>query len=58
MELSPRVEKFKKIIERQRLNPKLWDFSFLMLKNNLFVFNVFKDLINKEEKIISFQSDA
>lgn len=37
-------------ISRQRRSPKLWDFSFLMLRNNIEVFLQFKNLFENEKK--------
>lgn len=44
------MEKFYKLIQRQRLGPKIWDYSYLLLKNNVDVFSTFKALVNKEHK--------
>ena len=44
------LDRFKKLINRQRLNPKIFDYSYLLLRNNLFVFKKFKALLIKENK--------
>jgi SAM-dependent methyltransferase len=44
------MEKVYKLIQRQRLGPKIWDYSYLLLKNNVEVFSTFKALVNKEHK--------
>jgi 2-polyprenyl-3-methyl-5-hydroxy-6-metoxy-1,4-benzoquinol methylase len=40
----------KDIITRQRTNPKIWDYSYLLLKNNLKVFLKFRELVVYENK--------
>lgn len=44
------VNNFKKLIIRQRTNPKIYDFSFFLLKNNKKAFLKFKDLLLAERK--------
>ena len=44
------IEKFKKLINRQRIHPKIWDYSYVLLKNNLNVFREFRNLVVKENK--------
>jgi SAM-dependent methyltransferase len=38
------------LINRQRISPKLWDFSYFHLKNNLEVFRIFREMLIKENK--------
>lgn len=47
---SKKIKKLAKLINRQRTNPKIWDYSYLLLKNNLSVFQSFRDLIIRENK--------
>ncbi len=44
------IQKFKRLIIRQRTSPKIWDFSYLFLKNNLYIFKKFRDLVVEENK--------
>lgn len=44
------TNKFAAMINRQRMTPKIWDFSYLLLKNNLNVFMQFRDLAVSENK--------
>jgi ubiquinone/menaquinone biosynthesis C-methylase UbiE len=37
-------------INRQRISPKIWDFSYFHLKNNLEVFRIFRGMLIKENK--------
>jgi SAM-dependent methyltransferase len=46
-----KIKKFRYLINRQRISPKIYDYSYILLKNNLRVFRRFKDLIIKENKI-------
>jgi hypothetical protein len=46
-----KIKKFRHLINRQRISPKIYDYSYILLKNNLRVFRRFKDLIIKENKI-------
>ncbi|MCM8819004.1 MAG: class I SAM-dependent methyltransferase [Candidatus Omnitrophica bacterium] len=50
MSTSKKVERFKRLIERQRTSPKIWDFSYVMLKNNLNIFKKFRNLVLNENK--------
>jgi len=38
------------LISRQRISPKIWDYSYFHLKNNLQVFLIFRDMLKKEGK--------
>ncbi|HEX8947925.1 MAG TPA: class I SAM-dependent methyltransferase, partial [Dissulfurispiraceae bacterium] len=44
------LEKFKRVITRQRLRPRPWDYSYLLLKNNLEVFRRFRDFALERRK--------
>lgn len=37
-------------IVRQRIKPKIWDYNYLLLKNNLQTFNFFREMLIKEGK--------
>lgn len=50
MSSREQIEKFRQEIERQRLGPMPWDFSYLMLKNNLEVFTRFRNDCLAERK--------
>lgn len=50
MGLPKDFEGFQKLINRQRTKPKIWDYSFFLLRNNLETFFLFKDLVIKENK--------
>ena len=45
------MEKFYKLIQRQRIDPRIWDFSYFLLKNNFYVFKQFRDLVVRENKL-------
>jgi len=45
-----KTDSFAKLINRQRLSPKLWDYSFFLLRNNLHTFTIFRDLVVSEKK--------
>jgi SAM-dependent methyltransferase len=38
------------LISRQRVSPKIWDYSYFHLKNNLDVFLIFREMLVKENK--------
>lgn len=40
-----RMEKFRNLINRQRIHPRIWDFSYLVLKNNREVFDGFRECV-------------
>lgn len=44
------TNKFAAMINRQRIDPRIWDFSYFLLKNNLNVFKQFRDLVVRENK--------
>lgn len=44
------IKNFSKIINRQRIKPKIWDYSYLLLKNNKRVFSIFRELALEERK--------
>lgn len=48
--MDPKIDKFSKMISRQRRAPKLWDYSYLMLRSNTAAFLVFRNLVNAEKK--------
>ena len=48
--MDPKIDKFSKTINRQRRAPKLWDYSYLMLRSNTAAFLVFRNLVNAEKK--------
>jgi len=50
MKSEKEIEKFKKIINRQRTNPRIWDYTYLMLRSNLITFKKFRDLLINENK--------
>lgn len=45
MDPESRLERFRKTIHRQRLRPRIWDYSFFLLKNNINVFQRFRGLL-------------
>lgn len=47
---TSKIHAFKRLIHRQRLYPKIWDYSYFLLKNNLNIFCKFRDLVEKENK--------
>ncbi|MCL4475179.1 MAG: class I SAM-dependent methyltransferase [Nitrospirae bacterium] len=47
---NPQTTKFAKLIERQRLHPRIWDYSYFLLRNNLNAFTTFRDLVAAEKK--------
>lgn len=51
MLLPKEIERFRRLIERQRIHPRIWDFSYIMLKSNLKLFKKFKNLVLNENKI-------
>lgn len=44
------IDSFARLINNQRLRPKIWDYSYLLLKNNLDIFRQFRELVVKENK--------
>jgi len=42
--------KENKLINKQRLSPKIWDYSYFHLKNNLEVFRIFREMLISENK--------
>lgn len=42
-----KIKKFAKEINRQRIKSKIWDYSYILLKNNLEIFKKFRDLVIK-----------
>ncbi len=45
---SAKIERFRDLIARQRVDPKIWDYSYLLLKNNVAVFRVFGRMVAEE----------
>ncbi|MBW6503930.1 class I SAM-dependent methyltransferase [bacterium] len=45
MDPDRRLAKFRKTIHRQRLRPRIWDYSYFLLKNNVEVFKKYRDLL-------------
>lgn len=50
MKSQKEIEIFKKLINRQRIHPKIWDFFYLSLRNNIQVFKQFRDLVIREKR--------
>jgi SAM-dependent methyltransferase len=44
------LEKFKNLITRQRIKPRIWDYSYILLKNNYCVFKKFRDIAIHENR--------
>lgn len=56
MDPGSRLERFRKTIHRQRLRPRIWDYSYLLLKNNVDVFQRFRGLLSEERGNLSARS--
>jgi len=50
MKSQKETEKFKKLINRQRIKPRIWDYSYILLKNNFNIFKKFRNLVVMENK--------
>jgi len=50
MKSQKETENFKKTINRQRIKPRIWDYSYFLLKNNFNVFKKFRSLIIQENR--------
>lgn len=47
-----KIERFGRKINRQRTNPKIWDYPYLLLKNNLKVFKQFRELTDSQNEML------
>lgn len=45
---SKKIERFRNLIARQRVHPRLWDFSYLYLKSNAGMFRLFGRMVADE----------
>lgn len=50
-ELESKVEKFHDQSRRSRLKPKIFDFTYILTRNNLCVFKRFKKLVEEERRL-------
>ncbi len=46
---SKRLAMFRRLIHRQRLSPRPWDYSYLLLRNNARVFRRFRDMLGEAQ---------
>ena len=44
------IEKTSQLIRRQRTKPRIWDYSYLLTRNNFSVFKQFKKIVDNENK--------